>query len=65
MLWYTDELEVNRIVPERWDARSAEACELALDGYEQDYETYDFDKKDYPNPADITRITAHNPDEVE
>ena len=64
LLWYTDELEIMGIVPERWDSRR-EACELLLDGYEQDYETYHFDKKGYPNPAEIIRIVAHNPDEAE
>jgi len=50
LLWYTDELEIKGIIPDRWNARSLEACDLALDAYTRDYDVNNFDQKNYTNP---------------
>jgi hypothetical protein len=50
LLWYANELEVEGIVPERWNARSVEACELVLEAYTNDFKNYKFKKKGYPKP---------------
>ncbi len=54
LLWYADDLEIEGIVPDRWNARSVEACNLVLDAYNRDYDTFSLDKLNYP-PQNILR----------
>ena len=37
LLWYANELDIQGIVPDRWDACGLEACQLAVAAYEKDY----------------------------
>lgn len=48
LLWYANELTIEGISPERWNARSVEACKQALGCYEKDYTDYHFKIQGYP-----------------
>lgn len=63
LLWYANELQIEGIVPERWNARSVEACNQVIDAYNQDYQKYPFIKKNYPSPGNISKLVANNLDE--
>jgi hypothetical protein len=64
LLWYANELQIEGIVPERWKARSVEACELALDSYTKDYKAFGFNKYGYPNPGELKKKIAKDDTEV-
>lgn len=64
LLWYADELEIEGIVPDRWDARGFEACTLALDAYEKDFQSFDLGRKGYPAPGKLRGRIARNRDEA-
>jgi hypothetical protein len=40
LLWYSDELDIQGIVPDRWNKQGLEACQEALEAYALDYATY-------------------------
>jgi len=50
LLWYANELEIEGIVPGRWQAKGQEACQLAVEAYAKDY-NYTLKKKGYPKPG--------------
>lgn len=58
LLWYADELKIEGIVPDRWNAKGYEACELVFEAYEKDYDTYGFKSRGYPVPSDIQNKIA-------
>jgi len=58
LLWYANELEIEGIVPDRWDAQGLEACQLAVAAYETDYNEFQFEQKKYPTPALIKNLLA-------
>ena len=58
LLWYADELEIVGIVPDRWDARGGEACELVLTAYAEDHRRYDLGRQGYPTPAALQSVIA-------
>lgn len=60
LLWYADELQIEGIVPDRWDARGLEACQLAAEAYTKDYQRYHFKTKGFPNPDAIDKLFAVN-----
>jgi hypothetical protein len=60
LLWYADELLIEGVVPDRWDARGLEACQLAAKAYAKDYQQYNFSKKGFPDPETINNIFAIN-----
>ncbi len=62
LLWYADELQIEGIVPERWNADGYEACNLAIDAYAEDYKTYCFEKHGYPEPSTLKNYIATNLD---
>jgi hypothetical protein len=45
LLWYANELDIQGIVPDRWDARGLEACQMAVAAYEKDYNEFQFGQK--------------------
>ena len=53
LLWYANELEIEGIVPDRWDGKGYEACMIGMEAYKKDYERYGFGNKGYPSPGDI------------
>lgn len=53
LLWYANELQIEGIVPDRWNASGYKACELAIEAYTKDYHTYSFNKRGYPEPTSI------------
>lgn len=63
LFWYADELQIEGIVPERWNAKGYEACKLVVNAYAKDYKKYKLKKKDYPNPASLQKIVAKNWDQ--
>lgn len=58
LLWYADELRIEGVVPDRWDARGLEACQLAAAAYAKDYSKYGFKKKGYPEPEKVNNLFA-------
>jgi hypothetical protein len=64
LLWYGDEVDIAGIVPDRWDARGFEACQMAVEAYEIDFDTYNFKKLGYPDPGYINDIIARDINEA-
>jgi hypothetical protein len=60
LLWYADELRIEGVVPDRWDARGLEACRMAAQAYAKDYHQYNFHRKEYPDPEIINNTFAIN-----
>jgi hypothetical protein len=58
LLWYADELQIEGIVPDRWNAQGLEACNLVIDAYAQDYAT--LKAADYPTPESLRKKVAVN-----
>jgi len=58
LLWYANELDIQGIVPDRWDARGLEACQLAVAAYEKDYIEFQFAKKGYPYHSTVKNSLA-------
>ena len=58
LFWYANELDIEGIVPERWNARSYEACELALEAYAEDFMKSGLAGLIYPPPSEIDRLIA-------
>jgi len=50
LFWYANEVAVEGIVPERWNAGGYEACTLALEAYRMDFIENSFKKLGYPDP---------------
>jgi hypothetical protein len=63
LFWYADELKIEGIVPDRWNARSVEACELVIEAYDRDYREFSFDLKNYPTSDSLRKIIANDIDE--
>ena len=64
LFWYANEVQIEGIVPERWNARSVEACNLALDAYAEDYKAFGFKKHGYPIPGELKKKIAKDDTEV-
>jgi len=58
LFWYANELQIEGVVPDRWNARGLEACQLVIDAYTKDYTAYAFHEKGYPRPSDLRNIIA-------
>ena len=58
LLWYADELKIEGIVPDRWDAQGLEACHLVAKAYSKDYLEYHFGGKDFPKPEEVRKLFA-------
>ncbi len=63
LLWYSNELQIEGIVADRWNARSVEACKLAIGAYGDDYQKLSFIKQKYPTPENLVKLVANNTDE--
>lgn len=57
LLWYADELQIEGIVPDRWNAQGYEACELVVDAYAKDHKKH-LAGKNYPTPEHIQGLIA-------
>jgi len=64
LFWYANELNIEGIIPDRWNAEGYEACMLALDAYGKDYTTYGLDKKGYPSARELENRIARDLDEA-
>jgi hypothetical protein len=58
LFWYANELRIEGVIPERWNASGLEACELVAEAYAKDYFEYNFKGKDYPEPEKIKKLFA-------
>lgn len=65
LLWYANELEIEGIVPDRWEAGGYEASVMAAEAYEKDYIAYDFKVRGYPGPEVIEKRIAKDMDHAE
>lgn len=62
LLWYTDVLQIEGIVPERWNAGGYEACKMVLEAYEDDYKKYAWQTRQFDSPDHIREIIAKDRD---
>ncbi len=51
LFWYANELKIEGIVPERYEAYSYKACEMAIEAYTHDFDKFKF--KNYPKAEHI------------
>lgn len=58
LLWYADELRIEGVVPDRWDAQGFEACHLVAEAYSNDYFEYNFEAKGFPTPEKVEKLFA-------
>ncbi len=58
LLWYADELQIEGIVPDRWNARGFEACNLAMQAYAKDHQMLNLAKTGYPAPQSVLDLIA-------
>jgi hypothetical protein len=58
LLWYANELRIEGIVPDRWDAQGLEACQQVAAAYSQDFSRYPFESKGFPKPEDVDKLFA-------
>ncbi len=56
LLWYADQLQIEAIIPDRWDeGRGKEACDIAIEAYAQDYEINQWSTKGFADPELIKK----------
>jgi len=65
LLWYADELQIEGIVPDRWEAKGYEACSLVLDAFSKDFITYNWASQGYPTVDDMRKSVARDEDAAE
>ena len=53
LLWYADELDIEAIVPDRWNGRGHDACQLVIDAYEKDYAKHGWADLGYPKVGEV------------
>ncbi|WKN43507.1 nucleoside hydrolase-like domain-containing protein [Tunicatimonas pelagia] len=58
LMWYANELQIEGIVPDRWEADGYQACKLVIDAYAQDFQQNSFQQKGYPAPENIQKQIA-------
>lgn len=64
LFWYSNELEILGIVPDRWNARGMEACQLVIDAYAKDYQKYNFKRLSFPDAQKLKGWLAENPSDA-
>jgi hypothetical protein len=64
LLWYTDELTIEGIVPDRWNAGGLEACNLVLEEYTKDYKEFGLGEKGFTEPSVIGNTFAVDLDDA-
>lgn len=60
LLWYANELRIEGVVPDRWDAQGLEACRLVARAYAKDFTEYNFAMKGFPEPKAVDKLFATN-----
>ncbi|MEO1010254.1 MAG: nucleoside hydrolase-like domain-containing protein [Bacteroidota bacterium] len=58
LMWYADEVQIEGIVPDRWDAGGYKAVELVLDAYTRDYDQLEFGNLGYPQVDEVRAKVA-------
>ena len=58
LFWYANELQIEGVVPDRWQAKGLEACKLVVDAYAVDYAQLKLKKQGYPSPASLDNLLA-------
>ncbi len=53
LLWYADELRIQGVVPERWNAEGYKACELVIDAYRSDFHNLEWSRRGFPTPEHL------------
>ncbi len=64
LLWYSDELEIVGVAPDRWNGRGKEACQMGLETYKKDYEEYNFRAKGLPEPEKLEKVIISSEQEA-
>ena len=65
LLWYANELQIEGVVPDRWQAEGYEACMMAIEAYDRDFSDYELDKMAYPEPGTLKAGIARDIDHAE
>ena len=65
LCWYTDEVEVEGIIPDRWNAQGYEACSLVLEAYAADFTALDLIGSGFTDPIDLGKRIARDPNEAQ
>lgn len=60
LFWYANEVEIEGVVPDRWNARGLEACLMALDAYRKDFTEYFLNRLGYPEPDTLKNRIARD-----
>ncbi|WP_209332553.1 nucleoside hydrolase-like domain-containing protein [Lunatimonas salinarum] len=53
LLWYADELEIEGVIPHRWESGALEACELAINAYKSDFQRLGLLDWGFQDPDDV------------
>ena len=64
LFWYADELDIECVVPDRWNGKGREASQLVIDAYAKDYKAYNFASKGYPSLSEIADKIAVDEDDA-
>ena len=64
LLWYANELEIEGIVPDRWNGKGHEACQLVIDAYAKDYQSFRFSSKGYPSVEQVNGLIAKDEEDA-
>lgn len=64
LLWYADELQIEGVVPDRWDAQGFEACQLVVDAYFKDFSALSLKEKGFPSPESLRNRIAKDRDDA-
>jgi len=60
LFWYANEVAIEGIVPDRWNARGLEACLMALEAYRRDFAEFSFQELGYPEPDTLKKRIARD-----
>lgn len=58
LLWYADELQIEGVIPDRWEAKGFEVCQLVIEAYGKDYAAFPLKEKGFPDPEAVRATIA-------
>lgn len=53
LLWYTNEVDIEGIIPDRWNAGGLEACEMAIEAYQSDFHRLSLASQGFQDPDNV------------
>jgi hypothetical protein len=58
IMWYTDELDIRALIPDKWGGGGYQATMDAINAYQSDYNTYGLGSKGYPSAGELRSRVA-------